>query len=280
MSYQTILVYLSDDRSAKRVLKMAMELARKSDAHVIGLHVAPVFQVYSSIAVDLTAEILEAQTNALKIETAGIRKVFDDLTENDDVKSEWRSIQAHSSLLGEAVVNHARCADIVVAAQPDPDHDDVNVTRVIEQLLTDSGRPILLVPYVGEHTEIGKNITIAWNASREAARASAAALPLLQGAEKVSVLWVNPQNEYGDTMDVPGSEIATCLSRHGVRAETDSTTSSLPEIGDEILSRVADSGADLLVMGAYGHSRLREFIFGGASRHMLQHMTVPVLMAH
>ncbi len=280
MSYKTILVYLSDDRSAERVLSAAIALASKNDAHLIGLHVAPVFHVYSTVAIDLTAEILEAQSNAVKQESVGLKKIFDKMTENNVIKAEWRSIQVNSSLVSEAVVNHARCADVIVVAQPDPDHDDVNATRILEQLLIDSGRPVLLVPYVGIKGEFGKNITIAWNASRESARASAAALPLLKRADKVSVLWVNPKNEPGDPMDVPGSEIATNLARQGVNVETDYSTTKMPEVGDEILSRIADNGSDLLVMGSYGHSRLREFVFGGASRHMLEHMTVPVLMVH
>ena len=280
MPYQTILVYLSDERSAERVLKSAIALAGKSDAHLIGLHVAPVYHVYSTVAVDLTAEILESQSNALKLEAEGLRKIFEKMTKAAAIKSEWRSIQVNSALVSEALINHARCADVIVTAQPDPDHDDVNVTRILEQLLVDTGRPVLLIPYIGTHTEICENITLAWNASRESARASAAALPLLKMAEKVTVLWVNPQNENGDSMDVPGSEIAASLSRHGVNVETDYSTTKLPEVGDEILSRVADNGSDLLVMGAYGHSRLREFVFGGASRHMLKNMTVPVLMVH
>lgn len=280
MSYKTILVYLSDERSAKRILKTASALAARNDAHLIGLHVAPIYHVYSTVAIDLTAEILDSQSNALKIESEGLKKIFEDMTENTTATSEWRSIQVNSALVAEAVINHARCADLVVVAQPDPGHDDVGVTRVLEQLLVDSGRPVLMIPYIGTHDEIGKNVTLAWNASRESARASAAALPLFKRAEKVTVLWVNPHSEEGDPMDVPGSEIAACLSRQGINVVTDYSTTKLPEVGDELLSRIADNGADVLVMGAYGHSRLREFVFGGASRHILQHMTVPVLMVH
>ena len=162
MSYKTILVYLSEEKSAERVLKTAIALANMSDAHLIGLHVAPIFHVYSTVAVDFTAEILEAQSNALKIEAAGVKKIFDRMMEKNSIKSEWRSIQVNSALVSEAVVNHARCADVIVAAQRDPDHDDIGVTRVLEQLLIDSGRPVLMVPYAGTHNEFGKNITLAW----------------------------------------------------------------------------------------------------------------------
>ncbi len=280
MAYQTILAFLSEEKSAERVLAAAISLANKSDAHLIGLHVAPVYHVYATVAVDFSAEILDAQSNALEIEAHGLKKIFEKMTGENTVKREWRSIQVNSALVSEAVVNHARSADVVVAAQHDPDKDDIDVTRVLEQLLIDSGRPVLMVPYAGDHVDFGKNITLAWNASRESARACAAALPLLKMAEKVTVLWVNPQSENGDTMDVPGSEIAKYLSRHGISAEIDNSRTRLPEVGDEILSRVSDNGSDLLVMGAYGHSRLRELVFGGASRHILKNMTVPVLMSN
>ena len=280
MSYKTILVYLSDERSAERILKTASALAARNDAHLIGLHVAPIYHVYSTVAIDLTAEILDSQSSALKMESEGLKKIFEDMTENTTATSEWRSIQVNSALVSEAVINHARCADLIVVAQPDPGHDDVSVTRILEQLLVDSGRPVLMIPYIGTHDEIGKNVTLAWNASRESARASSAALPLFKRAEKVTVLWVNPHSEEDDPMDVPGSEIASSLARHGINVVTDYSTTKLPEVGDELLSRIADNGADVLVMGAYGHSRLREFVFGGASRHMLQHMTIPVLMVH
>ena len=96
----------------------------------------------------------------------------------------------------------------------------------------------------------------------------------------MTILWVNPQTEDGDAIDVADSEIARHLSRHGINVEIDYSRTGLPEVGDEILSRVCDNDSDLLVMGAYGHSRLRELVFGGASRHILKHMTVPVLMSN
>jgi len=280
MAYQTILVYLSDKKSAERVLNTAISLAVRHDAHLIGLHVASVFHVYSTVAVDLTAEILDAQKKALEVEAAGIKKIFDKMTKKEAIECEWRSLQVNSTMVSAVVINHARCTDLVVAAQSDHDYDDNNAIRILEQLLIDTGRPVLMVPYAGEHTDFGHNITIAWNASRESARAVASAMPMLKRAEKVTVLWVNPQSETGEVMNVPGSEIATCLSRHGINVETDFSRTKLPEVGDEILSRLADNQSDMLVMGAYGHSRLREFIFGGASRHLLEHMTVPVLMTH
>jgi len=122
---------------------------------------------------------------------------------------------------------------------------------------------------------------VAWNGTRESARAAFDALPLLAKAKSVKLLWINPSTENGGNGNgMPGSELATALSRHGVKVEAGHSAVRDVGVGDELLSRAADQGTDLLVMGAYGHSRVREYVFGGATRHILQHMTVPVLFSH
>jgi nucleotide-binding universal stress UspA family protein len=127
---------------------------------------------------------------------------------------------------------------------------------------------------------MGRNVLVAWNGSREATRAVNDALPILERAEKVTVLAVNPRKGGGDHGDIPSADIALHLARHGVKAEASQTVSNELEVGDTILSRLADFGSDLVVMGAYGHSRMRELLMGGVTRELLQHMTVPVLLSH
>lgn len=277
MSYKTILVYLNDKSAAEHVLVSAIALARKHDAHLIGLHVDSLFQVHSVVGADADPEITRTQKKMQKFEAVEIEDIFETNTKKEGISAEWRLVQAHSSLIAGVVANHARCVDLIITGQANPQHDDKYVSDILEGFLIDSGRPVLVIPYVGNYENIGENITFAWNASRESARAASAALPVFKLAKKVTVLWVNA-NEEGD--DLPGAEIATNLARHGVNVETKHSVSALPEVGDEILSRISDLSSDLLVMGAYGHSRLREFIFGGASHHILRHMTVPVLMIH
>ena len=277
MSYKTILVYLNDKSAAEHVLVSAIALARKHDAHLIGLHVDSLFQVHSVVGADASPGIALTQNKMQKFEAAEIEEIFEKNTKKEGISAEWRLVQAHSSLIAGVITNHARCVDLIVAGQANPQHDDKYVSDILEGFLIDSGRPVLVIPYVGKYETIGDNITFAWNASRESARVASSALPFFKMAEKVTVLWVNA-NEEGD--DLPGAEIATSLARQGVIVETKHSVSVLPEVGDEILSRVSDLSSDLLVMGAYGHSRLREFIFGGASYHILRHMTVPVLLVH
>ena len=121
---------------------------------------------------------------------------------------------------------------------------------------------------------------LAWDAGREAARAVSDAMPFLERAEQVTVMAVNPSSGEGDHGEEPGADIALHLARHGVKAEVHQTESPDISVGDELLSRIADDGSDMLVMGAYGHTRLRELVLGGVTRSILEQMTVPVLMSH
>jgi nucleotide-binding universal stress UspA family protein len=143
-----------------------------------------------------------------------------------------------------------------------------------------AGRPILVVPYAGHFARIGQRVVIGWDASREAARAVNDAMPLLAAAEAVTVLTIDPEQSPRGHGEIPGADIALHLARHGVTAQVERTVSAGIGIGNTLLSRAADLEADLLVMGAYGHSRVRELLLGGVTRTMLTSMTLPVLMAH
>ena len=139
---------------------------------------------------------------------------------------------------------------------------------------------MLVIPYAGEFEGIGANVLVAWNASRESTRAVTDALPLLARAKSVAVLVVDPEEAGGKHGDSPGADIALHLARHGVNAKAYPTPSGGVEVGDVILSRASDIGADLIVMGAWGRSRARELVMGGATRSLLERMTVPVLLSH
>ncbi|MBE9552893.1 MAG: universal stress protein, partial [Proteobacteria bacterium] len=131
-------------------------------------------------------------------------------------------------------------------------------------------------PYIGAQAEIGRNVLVAWNGSREAARAVSDAMPILEAADSIEVFAVEPRG----IGDIPGADIAQHLARHGLKTDAAKTAGLDIEVGDVLLNQVADGGADLIVMGAYGHSRMRELVLGGATRHILGHMTVPVLLSH
>jgi len=280
-----IVVILEAGTAGERRLAAAVALAAAHGAHLIGLSIiepldlsgyfSPAVSGY--IAVDamqaLEERHREAATAAAKREEA----TFRDVCGRAGISYEWRLLEGEA---GDMATLNARYADLVVAGQVDPENLPAGgFARLPEELALASGRPVLFVPYAGRFDSIGKRVLVAWNRMRESTRAVNDAIPLLARAEKVTVLSINPQRGE-DAGELPGADISLHLARHGVKAEASYTVAEDIDVGSVLLSRAADLGADLIVMGCYGHSRTRELILGGATREVLRHMTVPVLMSH
>jgi nucleotide-binding universal stress UspA family protein len=212
-------------------------------------------------------------------ETDELAAIFSRMTAKQPFTAEWRALKVPHVDLASVVMDHGRAADLIVAGQTDPDWDLSPLMDFPERLALESGRPVLVVPYIGRYANIGRNVVIAWKSGRESARATFDALPMLVAAEKVHILEVK-QRADETTGLAPDTTIAASLARHGIKPSVRTSIATDISVGDEILSRLADIGADLLVMGAYGHSRLREFVFGGVTRHISKHMTLPTLFSH
>jgi nucleotide-binding universal stress UspA family protein len=278
MSYKTILAYLGDTRRAEAILEPATHLAGRNNAHLIGMHVyagvpaPPVPLPYGS-------DVVKAVAAAQQRETEEIAGIFSRITANRPFVAEWRAEKGPHVDPTAVVIDHSRSADLIVAGQTDPDWDSSPLQDVAEHLALGSGRPVLVVPYIGRYAEIGRNIVIAWKPGRESARAVFDALPILKQAEQVQILEIDEGSPRRNGASVDTS-IAVALARHGIKPTVRTSVAGDISVGDEILSRLTDMGADLLVMGAYGHSRMRELVFGGVTRHIARHMTVPTLFSH
>jgi len=277
MGYKDLLVVLDSAPDTQRRIDVAAALAEQFAAHLVGLYPIPSPELprragYADLAA-LEPIYHEWCQRALE-QAEVVRKAFEHQADLRGVESEWRVVvegwEADPAL-------HARYADLAILGQHDPENDETALSRPQPERITlASGRPILVVPYAGQFEKIGRYVLVAWNGSREAARAVADAMPILASAEAVTVLMVDPQAG----VDLPGADIALHLARHGVKAQVERTVSADVPIAEVLLSRAADLGADLLVMGAYGHSRVRELLLGGATRSILASMTIPVLMSH
>jgi nucleotide-binding universal stress UspA family protein len=278
MCYKTLLVNLNDIRRAERLLEPALFLARRFNAHVIGLHVSPGISG-PPIPLPGGKEVIGMIYGREHKESNEIAAIFSRMTANQPFVAEWRAVTAPLFELSAVVMDHARCVDLIIAGQADPDWEFSQVLDFPERLAIESGRPVLVVPYAGRYPEIGRRAVIAWKPGRESARAVFDALPLLKSAENVEILEVREGRP--DSMSPrPDTSIASMLGRHGIKPVQRGTYAPDINAGDEILSRLADQSADLLVMGAYGHSRMREFILGGVTRHIARHMTAPTLWSH
>ncbi len=275
MTYKTILVYLNDERRAVAMLEPAIDLAARYNAHLIGLHV---HAALPAPPVSYGSRVLGAIAAAARSEAEAIGSIFADMTTRRPFVAEWREVKVPHVDLAAVVMDHGRSADLLVAGQTDPDWDLAPLMDFPDRLALESGRPVLVIPYVGRYPKVGQEVMIAWKSGREAARAVFDALPLLVNAN-VRILEVQERGGESGALP-PDTTIAVSLARHGIKSTVQTSTAVDISVGDEILSRAADAGADLLVMGAYGHSRMREFVFGGATRHLLRHMTLPTLLSH
>lgn len=282
MDYKTILVHVDESRRAQEQIRIAALLAQKHGAHLIGAAatgVAPQFLMPGVIG-DSNLALLEPAMNELREQAASRLAEFESVAWNMDVKSfEKRLIEDDA---GVGLCLQARYSDLVVLGQVNPaDYSTVLRADFPEYVLLNCGRPVLIVPYAGHFPACGKRVLVAWDASVEATRAVSASIPLLQQADLVQVVVFDRGNPSGAHGEQPGADIALYLARHGIKVEV--SEQAMPkdiDTGNALLSHAADFGADLIVMGGYGHRRFREIMLGGVTHTILESMTVPVLMAH
>lgn len=277
MAWKTITTQISNPGRAKVLLSVAGRLAERFNVHLIGLDATPTFAFAAPMMAPADVEaIVAAESQRVR----DLKEMFEAAAANRAFVGEWRELRIEDGDLPSAVLEHARASDLIVVSQTDPDWELSGLFDFPERLIMESGRPVLVVPYAGTCDGIGKRVTIAWSGKREGARAVFDALPLLKGAEVVTLLCVVGGEAEPEPGELPGTAIAAALARHGVKVTVQKSVAEEIGVADDILSRLADNGSDLLVMGAYGYSRLREMVFGGVTRHILRHMTVPTLMSH
>ena len=273
MEYKDIVVHLgTDNRSAAR-LDAAIELAEHHEGRVTGVYVVSRRNIPGFVRCEIPPEVLKRLDTEERTFAEEAEATFAERTARTQVQCEWRLMTGDSV---DAVTTSAHYADITIVGQTDP-ADGRSPGGLADRVVLGGGGPVLVWPYTGSCQATAATIMLAWNGSREATRALADALPLLQQAHKVIVFGV----DRNDGRHIPGADVSTHLARHGVRAEARHTrTASGIHIGDALLSEIGDCGIGLLVMGGYGHRRVRERLFGGVTRDILREMTVPVLMAH
>lgn len=287
MSFKTILVPISSAEASKSALDSALLMAKRSDAHIEAMHVRadPRGLVpYTGEGMDgsMIEEIMDVTEREGAERSVETRKMFDDfcaansLTVSDDPDPQagltisWREITGRED---EVVALRGRLYDLIVVGRPIADAP-LPSPITLEAALHDTGRPILVAPPKSPAT-LGVHISIAWEASPEAARTISASIQTLAQADKVSVLAPNPPAPQA----LDPEELVARLKWHGIKAVVHRFNSPVTELGAAFLAQSAAVGADLLVKGAYSQSRLRQMVLGGRTRHILNHATIPVLLA-
>lgn len=281
MSLKDLLVHLDGTPQSAARLDLAVDLARRHEAHLTALYVVdiglPLIAMGDASGGAAIAGVIDDMRNASLAEGSRIEASFRERLRREALPGEWRQAEG---MLGELIALNARYADLVILGQENPETSVPGSVGLPGDVLFGCGRPVLVVPYAGSFTSVGQRVLIGWNASRELARAVNDALPLIAKAASATVLAANPKVATDRHGEEPGADIALHLARHGVTVTVEHRVAPDVPDADLILNQAADMSADLLVIGAYGHSRLREFVLGGVTRTILKQMTVPVLMSH
>ncbi len=279
MSYNCLFTVLTDEDLVPGVLDHAVALASAHDAHLdvlclgvdrsqTGYYYAGASAVVLQETITLAHEAAEAIENATKSYLG-----------KTDIRWGTDAGMVHMAEIGRHVAARARFSDLVILPKPYGAGRGAELEPVTESALFEGHTPALVLPGNAKPDPSPQRIMIGWNESIEALSAVRAALPLLTAADLVHVVIVDPP-VHGPSRSDPGGLLSQYLARHGVKAEIDVLSKTLPRVSDVLIRHATDMDADLVVMGAYGHSRFREAIFGGATRYMLENAPVPVLMAH
>jgi nucleotide-binding universal stress UspA family protein len=278
MSYKDLLVHVDTSKHCKARLEFAVSQAKTLDAHLTGLYVMPHRDMSPLLADQFPPGQLEEMRAQVALERDRAKDLFAEITKPLGAKAEWCETAGDAERI---LPLEARRADLAILGQADPDEVKRGVSIDLpEQIAISTGRPVLLLPYAGRFESVGERVLIAWNGSPQAARTVNDALPFLKGAHRVIVATVAHKDGSRGDGGVPIESVVRHLARHGVKAEAHPLPAADISVSDVLLSTAADEDIDLIVMGVYGHSRLRELVMGGVSRELFERMTVPVLMAH
>jgi len=279
MDFKNILIHLDHSSGCQNRLKAAFDISNKFGAKLNGLFVVPDYVVPSyveaQISVDLITDVTEKAIARAKEKLAEYQKLADDA-----------GVSMESQVIEGQVIpilrEHSKYADLLMLGQDQPDDPDNASYGLADALLFEGGCACLVVPHSGKLAAPGKRVLLTWNASRESARALREAMPFLTRAESIVVLSSEPDDGKDDIArgHPHAQELSRFLESHGIDAVSSGISDPDISTSDAIIGQAADMNADLIVMGAYGHARLREIILGGVTRDLLKQSSVPLLLAH
>lgn len=281
MFFKTILVHVDGSRHVYRRVEIAARMAALHDAHLVGLALTDMPQIfYDPLLFNPADPLLDPILQAPRQRAADALNNFTELATQFHAGSIETRLEENETALGVSL--QARYCDLVVLGQYDPDDAEASADAdFANTVILEGGVPVLMMPYASTVADTGRRALVAWNASKQAVRAVHYALPMLRRAAHVDVAVFDPESLPAQQRAVPEKDIVEFLARHGIRAKVSrQVTAGDIDIGSALLSLAADLGSDLLVMGCYGHTRFREVLLGGVSREILRSMTLPVLMAH
>ncbi|WP_083100597.1 universal stress protein [Pseudophaeobacter leonis] len=279
MTYKTILTVLTSKDTAETPLSQAVSLTAAFDGHTEALCLGVDRTQTGYYYAGANAMVLQETMTRAKEDASALQTYANDYLEKSGIQFSTDAGIAQIADMGRHVARLARFSDLVVLGQPYGDGKGVEAEPVVEAALFEGRTPVLVVPDDAAPVGQPKTILVAWNESIEAMTSIRKALPFLVGADRVRIVVIDPP-QHGPERSDPGGMLAQMLTRHGVKCEIDVLSKTMPRVSDVLIRHATDMDADMIVMGAYGHSRFREAILGGATRNMLEKATVPIFLAH
>ena len=281
MSLKNLLVLVDDHPTSKARLDAAIALAQAHDAHLTALGLGIEFVMPAPVLASLPVSILDEHRADRQNFVENMMEKARNQADKAGIPMELRSEVVINELAADMLARHSRHADLTIVGQAHPDRDDYSLqSQLVEAAFLESGRPALVIPYAGQAKMPSEMAIVAWDGTKEAARALNDSLPILAMAKDVRLITVDAE-KLGDQLgELPGADATLHLARHGIKAELRKLSSGGMTVSDTILAEIGDTGADLLVMGGYGHSRMREMILGGTTARLLETMTASTFLAH
>jgi nucleotide-binding universal stress UspA family protein len=278
MSVKTILACLLDSDAAPRLSEAAAALALRFDAHLTGLHVSEAVVVYPGVGLYVPAPTFETLSAAAEAEGEAIGAVFEEAVRRAGCAAEWRAIRSGTVSAADRMIESARASDLVMMARPGPSEAGRERRNAFDRIVREGGRPVLLVPRAGlPGGDVGRRVVIAHAPTREAARAAFDALPLLHAGADVHVIHVGADED--ELRDAAMTDLAAILSRHGAAVTLTRRARRGRSVARVLTDEAAEIGADLIVAGAFGHSRTYDFFLGATTGELARDADLPVLFS-
>jgi nucleotide-binding universal stress UspA family protein len=278
MSFKEILVHIDSTRSSLNRLDLGLALARRFKARLSGLHVTPDPEVPPYFKPSVVQRISAIYAKNAREAADLAETLFRERTRGVELQTNWETIEGD---LAETIAERARFSDLLLLGQFDTENPrSISAFLLPARVVYGAAAPILVVPNTGTFTDLGKHAVIAWDGSREAARTVRDAMPLLHAAERVSLIAVDPFRQGHIKRGASAPAFVSYLQQHAVHAEAAEISAQGKSVAEILLEYTAEVGADLLVIGAYGHSRVLEFILGGTTADLLERATTPILISH
>lgn len=278
MNLKTLLVCLTTQEHAETLMKVAVPLARRHDAHLIGLHTVEALVVYPSIAMHVPEPAFASFNQSQKAESNAIQAVFDKHTEHEDFSNEFRLVKAEAVSANERMVESARAADLVIMAHEDSNADRYDQRQAQTQVIRESGRPVVIVPLGYDGPDVGHNILVGWSDTREAARAAHDILGIAEHGATITVLRIE-KKPTDAVRDDRGIDLVEFYARHGLKPTLEHRPALGNNIADNLNKAAFEKGADLIATGAFGHSKTYDFVLGATTYALLRDAKFPVMFS-